>query len=144
MAVTLNRILNDSQQAAMVYGSLVEAANVDEKAWDFVEMRKDHEQIVGSIRRMLAEMGMDPGGQGPGASPQIRKQPHLRLYEDPEVLNALREAEQSELADCDALMGQSAGDREIHTFVANQIRPVLSNHVEVLSDYLKRARARRH
>lgn len=141
MADLFNRLLRESSEAAEVYSGLVEESNVDSKVWDFVEMRKDHEQIAGQLKRTMAQAGSPPTQGGSGGWPRVRRHKALRLYEDIEVLQSLREAEQAELEDCEKLMAMGEGDRLSRTFISNDVMPVLSSHIETLDGYLERARA---
>lgn len=141
MADALNRILNDSQRAAEVYSELLEASNPDSKTWDFIEIRKDHEQIVGHVKRTLETIGghtdEKPGHDWPG----LKKHKALRIHEDKQVLQQLLDYEKTELADCEQLMSMGDGDRMVHTFVSTRVMPVLSSHIETLDRYLQRAQA---
>lgn len=141
MAETLNWILNDSQRGAEVYSELIEDSGMDQKMWDFVEMRKDHEQIVGHVKRTLAQIGAEPGGKTRNIWPQLKKDPARRVYEDTKVLKALRDAEKAELEDCEKLMSTGESDRMVHTFVATNVMPVINGHIETLDRYLHRAQA---
>ncbi|MCW8195148.1 hypothetical protein F6455_10155 [Proteobacteria bacterium 005FR1] len=143
MAEALNWILNDSQQAAKAYSQLVEASNVDEKMWDFAEMAKDHEQIVGRVKRTLEQVGSEPQEKNRGIWPAVEKHSSLRVYEDIDTLRALREAEQAELEDCEKLMTMGEGNRMVHTFVSTNVMPVLNSHIDTLDRYIERAQALR-
>lgn len=139
MADLFNRLLNDSEKAAQVYSGLVEDSNVDSKMWDFEEIRKDHEQIAGHIKRTPAQTGTSASGRGSGGWPPVKRHRAVRLYEDLEALKTLRDAEQSELDDCEKLMAMGEGDRMSRTVVANEVMPVLISHLETLDGYIQRA-----
>jgi hypothetical protein len=143
VAEALNWILNDSQQAAKAYSQLVDASNVDEKMWDFAEMAKDHEQIVGHVKRTLEQVGSEPQAKTRGVWPDVSKHPSYRVYEDIETLRALREAEQAELEDCEKLMTMGDDNRMVHTFVSTNVMPVINSHIDTLDRYIERAQALR-
>jgi thiamine pyrophosphate-dependent acetolactate synthase large subunit-like protein len=143
MAEALNWILNDSQQAAKAYSKLVDASNVDSKMWDFAEMAKDHDQIVGHVKRTLAQIGATPEEKTRSIWPQVEKDKAARVYEDIETLQALRDAEQAALEDCEKLMSMSNNNRMVHTFVSTNVMPVINSHIETLDRYIERAHARR-
>lgn len=138
MAEALNWILNDSQQAAKAYSQLIGASNVGEKMWDFAEMAKDHEQIVGHLKRTLAQVGSEPQKKSRGIWPEVEKHKSCRVYEDLDTLQALREAEQAELEDCEKLMTMGNGNRMVHTFVSTNLMPVLNAHIDTLDRYIVR------
>ena len=144
MAEPLNWILNDSQRAAKVYAGLIENSNVDSKMWDFVNIRKNHEQIVGDVKQKLTELGLQPTDKSRNNWPDISKHKALRLYEDADALLALREAEQAELEDCEKLLSMSKDQRLAETFVSGEVMPVLRDHIEILDRYLKSAKNTRH
>lgn len=144
MAEALNWILNDSQRAAQVYSGLIEASDVDSKMWDFVEMRKDHEQIAGHVKRTLAQIGAEPDEKTRDIWPDVKRHKALRLYEDAQALQALRDAEKAELEECRKLMTMSDDNRMVHTFVSTNVVPVLTGHIETLERYLQRAQSSKH
>lgn len=145
MAEPLTWILNTSSRAAKVYAGLIEAADMDEKMWDFENIRKDHEQIVGDVKRTLTELGeAPPVEKDRRVFPDLEKSSHLRVYEDVDALKALLEAEKTELEDCRQLLTMKHDDRRVNAFVTTEVVPVLSKHVETLEHYLNRAQTIRH
>lgn len=141
MADALNRILNDSQRAAEVYSDLFQASKPDSKTWDFVAIRKDHEQIAGHVKRSLEKIGGRTDEKPRDIWPELKKHKTLKIYEDRQTLQALLDAEKTELADCEQLMSMGDGDRMVHTFVSTRVMPVLAAHIETLDGYLQRAQS---
>ena len=139
MAEPLNWILNDSKRAAEVYQGLISSSGMDAKLWEFEEIRKDHEQIVGDVRRTLGEIGDEPRDDTRRIWPELKKDRSERLYEDIETLRALREAEQAELEDCEKLLSMDKDNRIINAFVQDQVMPVIARHIDTLDSYLNRA-----
>lgn len=135
----LNHLLKKEQGACESYENLLKDTAQHPDVWDLFQIQTDHHQTVGHIKHQIESLGGEPTPDRALPIPDIRRKA-VRLSEDHATLEALRQIEGSEAADCREALRTPDLAASARTLIESHVLPILERHVETLDRYLGQAR----